>query len=217
MVSALKSLSFGSNICVISMLASVVVCQGCHSKLPQTRWLEAAVFILSQFWWLEVWDQVSAGLAPSRGSEGETEGCWRLPASLSLLGSEVQFLPLSSYGFLLCQSRCVLTPVRTGEVRVQSCPTLRDPMNCSPPGSSVRGIFQARIQERVACPSPGDFPNPGIEPASPALACRFFTTVPPGNLIRLGEESPNAWRLHLDILNQGRLRRPCFQILNWKC
>ena len=29
----------------------------------------------------------------------------------------------------------------------QSCPTLCDPMDCSPPGSSVRGIFQARILE----------------------------------------------------------------------
>ena len=29
----------------------------------------------------------------------------------------------------------------------QSCPTLSDPMNCSPPGSSVHGIFQARVLE----------------------------------------------------------------------
>ena len=29
----------------------------------------------------------------------------------------------------------------------QSCPTLCDPMNCSPPGSSVHGIFQARVLE----------------------------------------------------------------------
>ena len=29
-------------------------------------------------------------------------------------------------------------------------------------------------------PSPGDLPNPGIEPASPALAGGFFTTEPPG-------------------------------------
>ena len=33
---------------------------------------------------------------------------------------------------------------------VQSCPTLRDPMDCSLPGSSVHGIFQARILEWVA-------------------------------------------------------------------
>ena len=32
----------------------------------------------------------------------------------------------------------------------QSCPTLSDPMDCSPPGSSVRGIFQARVVEWVA-------------------------------------------------------------------
>ena len=29
----------------------------------------------------------------------------------------------------------------------QSCPTLSDPMDCSPPGSSIHGIFQARILE----------------------------------------------------------------------
>ena len=29
-------------------------------------------------------------------------------------------------------------------------------------------------------PSPGDLPRPGIEPTSPALAVRFFTTEPPG-------------------------------------
>ena len=32
----------------------------------------------------------------------------------------------------------------------QSCPTLSDPMDCSPPGASVHGIFQARILEWVA-------------------------------------------------------------------
>ena len=32
----------------------------------------------------------------------------------------------------------------------QSCPTLCDPMDCSPPGSSVHGTFQARILEWVA-------------------------------------------------------------------
>ena len=31
----------------------------------------------------------------------------------------------------------------------QSCPTLSDPMDCSPPGSSLHGIFQARVQEWV--------------------------------------------------------------------
>ena len=51
----------------------------------------------------------------------------------------------------------------------QSCPTLCDPMDCSPPGSSVHGILKARILEWVAIPFPGDIPNPGMEPGSPAL------------------------------------------------
>ena len=33
---------------------------------------------------------------------------------------------------------------------IQLCPTLSDPMDCSPPGSSVHGIFQARVLESVA-------------------------------------------------------------------
>ena len=49
-----------------------------------------------------------------------------------------------------------------------------DHMDCSLPGSSVHGIFQARILEWVAFPPPGDFPDPGIRPASPALAGGFL-------------------------------------------
>ena len=36
----------------------------------------------------------------------------------------------------------------------QSCPTLSDPMDCSPPGSSVHGIFQQEYWSRVPLPSP---------------------------------------------------------------
>ena len=59
------------------------------------------------------------------------------------------------------------------------CPTLRDPKDCSPPGSSVCGILQAGMLEWVATPSSRGLPNPGIEPGSlmsPALAGRSFTT-----------------------------------------
>ena len=35
---------------------------------------------------------------------------------------------------------------RESEV-AELCPTLRDPMNCSPPGSPIHGIFQARVLE----------------------------------------------------------------------
>ena len=52
-------------------------------------------------------------------------------------------------------------------------------MDCSPPGSSILGIFQAIVLGWVAIPSPGDRPDLGIESASPALAGIFFTTQPP--------------------------------------
>ena len=54
-------------------------------------------------------------------------------------------------------------------------------MECSPPGSLVHAILQARILGGLPFPPPGDLPDPGIEPSSPAssaLEGRF--TEPPG-------------------------------------
>ena len=65
-------------------------------------------------------------------------------------------------------------------VCVCACPVVSDSlqcMDCSPPGSSVPGILQARIPEWVAIPSPGDLPDSGIELTSllsPAVAGGFF-------------------------------------------
>ena len=112
---------------------------------------------------------------------------------------------------------------------LQSCPTLWDPIDSSPPGSDVPGILQARTLEWVAIsfsiawkwkvkvkslsleqlvatpwtvayqappfmgfsrreywsglpfPSPGDLPNPGIEPGSPTLQADALPSEPPGN------------------------------------
>ena len=64
----------------------------------------------------------------------------------------------------------------------QSCPTLCDPVDCSPLDSFVRSISQARILEWIAMPLPfRGSSNPGIEPSVlasflHALAGRFFTT-----------------------------------------
>ena len=56
----------------------------------------------------------------------------------------------------------------------QLCPTLFNPMDYT-----VRGILQARILEWVAFPSPGDLPNPGIKPRSPALKVDSLPAEPP--------------------------------------
>ena len=65
-----------------------------------------------------------------------------------------------------------------------SCPVVSSslcPMDCSPPGFSVPGIFQARILEWVAIPFSRDLPDPGIEHVPPVLAGRFVTNEPPAS------------------------------------
>ena len=59
------------------------------------------------------------------------------------------------------------------------CLTLCNCTDYGPPGPSVHGISQARILEWAAFPSPDDLLDSRIQPASPALAGRFLTTVPP--------------------------------------
>ena len=56
---------------------------------------------------------------------------------------------------------------------LQSCPALCDPMDCSPPGSSVHGNSPGKnTGVGFSRPPPGDLPDPGIQPmflTSPAL------------------------------------------------
>ena len=69
------------------------------------------------------------------------------------------------------------------EVKVlvtQSRPTLYDPIYYGPPGSSVHGILQARILERVAMPLSRDLFHPGITPGSPSLQAVSLPAEPPG-------------------------------------
>ena len=54
--------------------------------------------------------------------------------------------PVVLYG---CESWTIKKAESESEV-AQSCPTLCDPVHCSPPSSSVHGIFQARVLEWVA-------------------------------------------------------------------
>ena len=63
------------------------------------------------------------------------------------------------------------------------CPTLCDPMDCSPPGSSVHGEGFSRQEywSGLLCPLAEDLPNPGkIEPRSPTLQEDCLQTGPPG-------------------------------------
>ena len=86
------------------------------------------------------------------------------------------YLQVSLYCIILfdmsISSVCVLV--------TQSCLTLCEPVDCSPPGSSVLGILQARRLQWVPFPSPGDLPDPGIKPRSPALQVDSLPSGLPG-------------------------------------
>ena len=60
-------------------------------------------------------------------------------------------------------------------------PTLCNPMDCSYQAPLSMRFSRQKYWSRLPFPSPGDLPDPGIKPASPTLADRFFTTEPPGN------------------------------------
>ena len=62
---------------------------------------------------------------------------------------------------------------------LQSCPTLCDPWTVACQASLSMGFFRQEYWSGLPCPTPGDLPDPGIEPVSlmfPRLAVKFFTT-----------------------------------------
>ena len=85
---------------------------------------------------------------------------WLADSCLSwLLGPISKHFGMWPWGALLC-------------VHAQSCLTLCYPMDCSLPGSSIRGILQARILQWVAISTPGDISN---LPLLCLLHCRQMT------------------------------------------
>ena len=68
---------------------------------------------------------------------------------LSLAGKLIVISSCVCVCVCVCMCVCVYSCLHTHSV-AQSCPTLCDPLDCNPPGSSVHGISQARILGRVA-------------------------------------------------------------------
>ena len=77
----------------------------------------------------------------------------------------------------VAKSRTRLSNFQVRYVQIaKSCSALCDPMDCSPPGSSVHRIFQARILEWVAVSFSTDLPHPGMKPVSPVGSLPLRTT-----------------------------------------
>ena len=122
----------------------------------------------------EAWRAAIHGVAKSRTRLSDwSDLIW--PDSLKLIFFGITLPEEQAVACLLwlcCAVLCLLS---------QSCPTLCDPMDCRPPGSSVRGDSPGK-NTGVGCHAllQGTFPmqgaNPGIKSRSPALQAAFFTS-----------------------------------------
>ena len=113
----------------------------------------------------------------------------------------------------LCTPRPNL-PVTPGVQRpsesevAQSCPTLCNPMDYSPPGSSIYGILQEEYWSGLPIPSPGDLPDPGIEPKSPTLQADALTSEPPGKPLETQQSLLFLWNHTLSFNSQEHCSVP---------
>ena len=114
------------------------------------------------------------------------------------VGSEVQLLKMLCHWAIIRvrgwwvsseQPWCHIVTLQSCCYVVISCVWLfGDPIDQSPPDSSVHGISQTRIWSGLPFPSSVDLLDVGIELMSPALAGGFFTIEPPGK-----PNSPRYW------------------------
>ena len=130
---------------------------------------------------------------------GVVPSFWLLSDALVNIGISVQVLAFSSFGCIpknrhtescansVCLSVCV---------HAQSRPSLCDPMDCSQPGSSVHGIFQASVLEWVAIPFSRGSSTQGSNPCLLHLLQWQADSLP---LHYLGSPSPSWMRLLLNF------------------
>ena len=117
---------------------------------------------------------------PTRGDETSSLGClsWTRRRGAPFLPAWTWAedpSPDQAVPVLLRQPVCAVEVLVT-----QSCPPLCDPIECSPPGSSVHGILWQEHWRGLPFPSPRDLPNSGIEPRSPALSVDSLPSESPG-------------------------------------
>ena len=100
---------------------------------------------------------------------------------------------LSTFIFLLCKNstlkfisstskpwkeRGTVQHLESESEVAQSCPALCDTVDCSPPGSSVHGILQARVLEWVAVAFSYIFTSAALKPLLDRLACENTNPIP---------------------------------------
>ena len=127
-------------------------------------------------WWATIY-----GVTESNTTEANEQASTRLSIIyLSIIHLLVYRLSLS---MSICVSHLSVSAIYPPSAylhlhpkSLQSCLTLCDPMDCSPPGSSLHGILQARILEWVAFPFSRESSQPRARTPVSCIAGRFFTS-----------------------------------------
>ena len=118
-------------------------------------------------------------------TKAESTGNSRLKEILKNIGQVEE--KLARIKSLKCKKK-----IRSNKVEVlvtKSYPTLRNPVDCSLPGSSVHGILQARLLEWVAIPFSRGSSQPRDQTTVPALQADSLLSEPPGK----PQQSGNTW------------------------
>ena len=89
-------------------------------------------------------------------------------------------LNIKKYIFYGVYSFCLIYFAHCCCLVTKLCLTLLRPVDLAHQAPLSMGFSRQEYWSRLPIPSPGDLPDPGIEPESPALAGRFFTSDPPG-------------------------------------
>ena len=115
--------------------------------------------------WKIQWGPLNGKASPASGARSPNRHARKSkshPNQLTFVheGKELDSFPsLMIHLYNNCVCACVLSSSAVSDSL--------QPLDDSPQGSSVYGILQARILEWLPFPSPGDLPDPGMEPASP--------------------------------------------------
>ena len=141
------SLSMGILQARILKWVAISLSRGCSQPRNWT-WSPALQEDYFTFWGTRKAWIINSATIKNLGSV-DTAGTWIQILALSAFESCICGLTSLSLTFFICTTMCVCVCVCECML-TKSYPTLCDPMDCSLPGSSVYGIFQARILEWVA-------------------------------------------------------------------
>ena len=117
----------------------------------------------------------------SQTSKTRVPDMWRVGLRQRQVDSRGRFLRANAVGSADIRSACSLLPLLSILFKSLSCVRLfATPWTVAYQASPSMGFSRQEYWSGLPFPSPGDHPNPGIEPRSPALEAGALTSEPPG-------------------------------------